>query len=74
MPTFFKKPAIVMIAALLAYAVIFYLLHALVGRGMTMVSVIPVVAASLVFRPVLGSCRGPAELCRQHRPVLCFRD
>ena len=46
---FLKKPAGIMTGALLAYAGIFYLLHALVGRGMTMVSVIPVVAAAWCF-------------------------
>ncbi len=49
MPPFLRKPAVVMTAALLAYAGIFYLMHVLVGRGMTLVVVIPVVAAAWLF-------------------------
>ncbi|MBM4310623.1 MAG: PAS domain S-box protein [Deltaproteobacteria bacterium] len=50
-----KKPAVVMGAALLAYAGIFYLMHAFVGRGMTIVSVIPVVAAAWCFGRFWGT-------------------
>jgi len=45
----FKKNAVVMTAALLAYAGVFYLMHTAMGRGMTIAVVIPVVAAAWCF-------------------------
>ena len=45
----YKKPTVVMSTALFAYAGAFYLMNALFGRGMTIVVVIPVVAAAWLF-------------------------
>ena len=47
--TFFKKPAIVMIAALLVYVCAFYAAHVFLGTGMAPTVAIPVVAAAWCF-------------------------